>query len=34
MVAENHAPKKQKGSPKGARINWRKGRDLNPRYLD
>ena len=34
MVAENHAPKNQKGSPKGACINWRKGRDLNPRYLD
>ena len=27
-------PKNQKGSPKGACINWRKGRDLNPRYLD
>lgn len=34
MVAENHAPKNQKGSPKEACINWRKGRDLNPRYLD
>ena len=27
-------PRNQKGSPKGACINWRKGRDLNPRYLD